>query len=113
MLFGPVADASQATGIGQWAKINEFDSQNGEWANAVMEAQVSQRAIDDARYANTMFQNMTYTFKLPANLATGDYLLRSEMLALHASESLDGAQFYIGVLNIQCSIGDARYANTL
>lgn len=71
--------ASMATGIGSWAKINEFDDEDGEWANQIMEA-----------------QNMTYTFKLPSNLATGDYLLRGEMEALHASEEIDGAQFYIG-----------------
>ena len=39
---------------------------------------------------------MTYTFKLPANLATGDYLLRSEMETLHASQTLGTTQFYIG-----------------
>ena len=41
-------------------------------------------------------QNMTYTFKLPANLATGDYLLRSEMETLHAAQTLGTTQFYIG-----------------
>ena len=44
---------------------------------------------------------MTYTFKLPLNLASGDYLLRSEMLALHASETLNGAQFYIGCAQLR------------
>ena len=78
-LYGPVSNASQATGIGTWYKINEFDEQGGQWANVIMEA-----------------QNMTYTFKLPSNLATGDYLLRGEMEALHASEEVNGAQFYIG-----------------
>ena len=78
-LYGPISDATQATGLGTWTKIDELDYQGTEWANEVMEA-----------------QNMTYTFKLPANLATGDYLLRGEMEALHASETLDGAQFYIG-----------------
>ena len=80
-LYGPVSDASQATGLGTWTKIDEFDYDKStlEWANEVMEA-----------------QNMTYSFKLPSGLATGDYLLRSEMLALHGSQTLNGAQFYIG-----------------
>lgn len=82
-LYGPVSDATQATGIGKWVKINEFDEQSGEWANQIMEA-----------------QNMTYSFKLPTNLATGDYLLRGEMEALHASEEVNGAQFYIGCAQI-------------
>jgi lytic cellulose monooxygenase (C1-hydroxylating) len=82
-LYGPVSDASQATGIGNWVKIDEFDSQGGEWANQIMEA-----------------ANMTYTFKLPTNLATGDYLLRGEMEALHVSEEVNGTQFYIGCAQI-------------
>lgn len=58
MLFGPVSDASQATGIGSWTKIDELDYKGGEWANQIMEA-----------------QNMTYEFNLPAKLASGDYLV--------------------------------------
>jgi cellulase len=74
-LFGPVDNASMATGIGSWVKINEFDSENCTWANAIMEA-----------------NNMKYSFNLPTALATGEYLLPSEMLALHESQSLGGAQ---------------------
>ncbi|KAJ8120125.1 hypothetical protein O1611_g10445 [Lasiodiplodia mahajangana] len=40
--------------------------------------------------------DMTHTFKLPSSLESGEYLLRSEMLALHGSQTLGGAQFYIG-----------------
>ena len=72
-LFGPVSDAKSATGIGQWAKIQELDYTGGKWANEIMEA-----------------QSMTLEFKLPAKLATGDYLLRSEMLALHGAQSMNG-----------------------
>jgi cellulase len=56
-LYGPVSDAKTATGVGQWFKIDERDYVNGKWANEFMEA-----------------QNMTYEFKLPAKLPTGDYL---------------------------------------
>ncbi|KAL9623595.1 MAG: hypothetical protein Q9160_002051 [Pyrenula sp. 1 TL-2023] len=83
-LYGPVADASKATGLGTWYKINELDYANGEWANQVMEA-----------------AGMTYNFTLPAKLASGDYLLRSEMLALHGSTTLNGAQFYIGCAQLR------------
>lgn len=102
MLFGPVADASQATGIGSWVKVDEQDYVDGKWANEIMEA-----------------VNMTHTFKLPAKLASGDYLvcgsiwwmigcsmltdiqLRSEMLALHGSMTEGGAQFYIGCMQLR------------
>ncbi|KAL9108315.1 MAG: hypothetical protein Q9227_006914 [Pyrenula ochraceoflavens] len=82
-LYGPISNAAQATGVGSWAKIDERDYVNGQWANEYMEA-----------------AGMTYNFTLPAKLATGDYLLRSEMLALHASTTLGGAQFYIGCMQL-------------
>jgi cellulase len=79
-LYGPVDDASQATGIGAgWFKIDEQNQVGGKWASEVMQA-----------------HNMTHEFKLPTGLASGEYLLRSEMLALHSSQTKDGAQFYIG-----------------
>ncbi|KAK0111182.1 hypothetical protein ONS95_001558 [Cadophora gregata] len=84
MLYGPVDDASMATGIGSWVKIDEFDSENGIWANEIM-----------------MAQDMTYSFKLPTGLASGEYLLRSEMLALHGSQTIGGAQFYIGCAQLK------------
>lgn len=79
-LFGPVDDASQATGIGAgWFKIDELDYVDGKWANEIMGA-----------------ANMSREFKLPTGLASGEYLLRSEMLALHGAQTVGGAQFYIG-----------------
>ncbi|KAK6070236.1 endoglucanase II (glycosyl hydrolase family 61) [Seiridium cupressi] len=79
-LFGPVDDAAQATGIGAgWFKIDERDYVDGAWAN---------------EYVGDNGGN--YTFSLPTGLQSGDYLLRSEMLALHSSETVGGAQFYIG-----------------
>jgi len=91
-LFGPVDDASEAAGVGSWFKIDEFVQDNGTWANAIMEQ-----------------NNMTYSFNLPADLASGEYLLRSEMLALHGSQSLGGAQWYIGCaqLKITGTAGDS------
>ncbi|RAL58145.1 hypothetical protein DID88_002349 [Monilinia fructigena] len=74
-LFGPVDDASQATGIGEWFKIDEYVEVNGTWASNLMDA-----------------GNMSYTFNLPTGMATGEYLLRSEMLALHGAQTLGGAQ---------------------
>ncbi|KAH9211796.1 glycosyl hydrolase family 61-domain-containing protein, partial [Leptodontidium sp. 2 PMI_412] len=83
-LYGPVNDATMATGVGSWIKIDEFDSENGTWANEIM-----------------MAQDMTYSFKLPTGLTSGEYLLRSEMLALHGSQTIGGAQFYMGCAQLK------------
>ncbi|KAH6618859.1 endoglucanase-like protein II [Boeremia exigua] len=84
-LFGPVDDASQATGIGAgWFKIDEQDQVDGKWANEIMGA-----------------NNMTREFKLPTGLASGEYLLRSEMLALHGAQTVGGGQFYIGCAQLK------------
>ncbi|KAF1925486.1 lytic polysaccharide monooxygenase [Didymella exigua CBS 183.55] len=84
-LYGPVDDAAQATGIGAgWFKIDELDQVDGKWANEIMQA-----------------ANMTHEFKLPTGLASGEYLLRSEMLALHGAQTVGGAQFYIGCAQLK------------
>ncbi|CAI6337381.1 unnamed protein product [Periconia digitata] len=84
MLFGPVDDASATTGVGSWFKIDELNYADGKWANEIMGA-----------------DNMTHEFKLPAGLASGEYLLRSEMLALHSAQTVGGAQFYIGCAQLK------------
>ncbi|KAA8574691.1 hypothetical protein EYC84_003941 [Monilinia fructicola] len=65
---------------------------NGTWASNLMDA-----------------GNMSYTFNLPTGMATGEYLLRSEMLALHGAQTLGGAQWYIGCaqLSITGTSGDS------
>lgn len=58
-LYGPVDDASQATGVGAgWFKIDELDYKGGKWASEIMGA-----------------NNMTYEFKLPTGLKSGEYLV--------------------------------------
>ncbi|KAI1497986.1 glycosyl hydrolase family 61-domain-containing protein [Biscogniauxia marginata] len=85
MLYGPVDSAAAATGVGAgWFKIDELDYVEGKWANEIMSA-----------------QDMKHTFSLPSNLASGEYLLRSEMLALHGAQDLNGAQFYIGCAQLK------------
>ncbi|EPS40743.1 hypothetical protein H072_5397 [Dactylellina haptotyla CBS 200.50] len=83
-LFGPVSSAQSATGVGSWFKVQEQDYVDGKWANEVI-----------------MANNGLFSFKLPTNLASGEYLLRSEMLALHASQTVGGAQFYIGCMQLK------------
>jgi hypothetical protein len=56
----PVKDAATATGAGAgWVKIDEVDYVGGKWASEIMGA-----------------ANMTHEFKLPAGLASGEYLVR-------------------------------------
>ncbi|KAH7399077.1 glycosyl hydrolase family 61-domain-containing protein [Phaeosphaeria sp. MPI-PUGE-AT-0046c] len=82
-----VDNAATDTGIGGgWFKIDELDVVGGKWASEVMQA-----------------NNMTHEFKLPEGLKSGEYLLRSEMLALHSSQNLKGGQFYIGCAQLKIS----------
>lgn len=66
-----------------WTKIAEDGFSNGQWA---VERLIANKG--------------KYDVKLPASLATGDYLLRAEIIALHEAEtnfltnSVRGAQFY-------------------
>ncbi|KAF1973745.1 hypothetical protein BU23DRAFT_464059 [Bimuria novae-zelandiae CBS 107.79] len=84
MLFGPVDSAKAATGVGSWFKIDELDYVDGKWANEIMGA-----------------ANMSHEFTLPTGLPSGEYLLRSEMLALHGAQTVGGAQFYIGCAQLK------------
>lgn len=84
-LYGPVDDASQETGVGAgWFKIDELDYVDGKWANEIMGA-----------------SEMQHEFTLPTGLPSGEYLLRSEMLALHGAQTVGGAQFYIGCAQLK------------
>ncbi|PPQ77631.1 hypothetical protein CVT24_005455 [Panaeolus cyanescens] len=60
-----------------WFKIQQDVYANGEWASDTL--------------AKSGFR---YNVKIPKNIASGDYLLRHENLALHGASSLGGAQFY-------------------
>ncbi|RPA84806.1 hypothetical protein BJ508DRAFT_412537 [Ascobolus immersus RN42] len=46
-----------------------------------------------------------YSHRIPSNIASGDYLLRSEVIALHAASSYPGAQFYMGCAQITVTGG--------
>ncbi|EFQ92268.1 hypothetical protein PTT_10713 [Pyrenophora teres f. teres 0-1] len=89
MLYGPVADASQTSGEGAgWFKIDELDSVGGKWASQVM-----------------IGENYTHEFSLPEGLPEGEYLLRSEMVALHNAQLVGGAEFYVGCAQLKVEGG--------
>jgi cellulase len=46
-------------------------------------------------------QNSTWTSTIPSDIAPGNYLLRHELLALHAAGSVNGAQFYPVCANLE------------
>ncbi|RYP61421.1 hypothetical protein DL769_007706 [Monosporascus sp. CRB-8-3] len=85
-LYGPVSGAAaSASGVGAgWFKIDELNYEGGRWANEIMSA-----------------KDMKHSFRLPERLPSGEYLLRSEMLALHGAQTVGGAQFYIGCAQLK------------
>ncbi|KAF9871230.1 glycosyl hydrolase family 61 [Colletotrichum karsti] len=80
-----VDDAANASPEGlSWFKISEKGLQNGRWA------------VDDMR-ADDGWHNFT----MPACVASGEYLMRVELLALQESQLKNGAQFYMECAQIQ------------
>lgn len=75
-----VDDAASADASGEFFKIFEggyFES-NQTWANDLINEGCGLQS-----------------FTIPSDVATGDYLLRAETIALHAAGSAGGAQFYM------------------
>lgn len=91
----------------EWVKVDEggFDVASQTWATADLEA-----------------NNMSWTMTVPSDLATGNYVFRHEIIALHGASSLNGAQNYPQCLNIQVTgggsaspagtLGEALYSET-
>ncbi|OSD05161.1 lytic polysaccharide monooxygenase [Trametes coccinea BRFM310] len=50
-----------------------------------------------------------YTFKVPSDIAPGNYLIRAEVIALHVASSIGGAQFYMSCY--QVNVGGSGSAN--
>jgi cellulase len=80
MYLSAVDDAATADASGEFFKIFEggyFES-NQTWANDLINEGCGKQ-----------------TFTIPSDIATGDYLLRAETVALHAAGSEGGAQYYM------------------
>lgn len=81
-----VADASTADGSTGWFKVFEDG-----WAAA-------NKGAGDNDYWGTKDMNDCcgkVDVPLPKDLASGDYLLRAEVIALHTASSSGGAQLYM------------------
>ncbi|KAF9002942.1 glycoside hydrolase family 61 protein F [Cyathus striatus] len=60
----------------------------------------------DGKWAATDILNITnyvYTFTIPPKLKAGQYIVRHEIIALHAAYAYPGAQFYPSCIQIQVS----------
>ncbi|KAH6615644.1 glycoside hydrolase family 61 protein [Chaetomium sp. MPI-SDFR-AT-0129] len=74
-----VDDALSDTGIGGgWFKIQEDGYNNGQWGTSTVISNGGEHSIE-----------------IPACIPEGQYLLRAEMIALHAAGSTAGAQLYM------------------
>ncbi|KAF8648202.1 hypothetical protein AX16_006341 [Volvariella volvacea WC 439] len=69
-----------------WFKVHEAGkTSDGKWA------------ATDVLYAN----NHIYTFTIPRNLRPGQYIIRHEILALHAAWAYPGVQVYPSCIQVQ------------
>ncbi|KAH7313756.1 glycosyl hydrolase family 61-domain-containing protein [Stachybotrys elegans] len=82
-------EASDYLGDGDWFKVyslttSEINEQGLQWATTMN---------------NVGIRNFTFT--LPDELPSGNYLMRAEHIGLHSAGNEGGAQFYIGCAQVQ------------
>ncbi|EJD51746.1 hypothetical protein AURDEDRAFT_143034 [Auricularia subglabra TFB-10046 SS5] len=98
--LGKVANASTAAGASTgWFKIHDggLMSNNPDYfANQVLN--------DNCGH---------WTFKIPSDVAAGQYLLRAETIALHVAGSSGGAQFYMSCYQLNISGGGSANPPTV
>ncbi|KAI0389189.1 carbohydrate-binding module family 1 protein [Xylariaceae sp. FL0594] len=91
-----VSDAKTDPGYGGgWFKIQEDGYNNGVWGTSKVINNAGKHAI-----------------KIPDCLPDGQYLLRAEMIALHAAGSPQGAQLYMECAQINITGGSAKVTPT-
>ncbi|KAF8330601.1 glycoside hydrolase, partial [Cantharellus anzutake] len=75
----------------KWFKISELGqkSPGGDW------------------YMKDLFNGEPYSVQIPTGLPDGQYLLRSELIALHRAQSSGGAEFYPSCMQLSISGGKA------
>ncbi|TVY84302.1 putative endo-beta-1,4-glucanase D [Lachnellula suecica] len=80
-----VANAATDVGAGSWFKVDEFgyDVATNKWGTDLLNDNCGKRS-----------------FKVPADLAPGNYLVRAEAIALHTASTAGGAQFYMTCFQI-------------
>nr|AWM99279.1 lytic polysaccharide monooxygenase 9 [Rhizophlyctis rosea] len=97
---GPCAAYIAKSGTNQWAKIaeNTWSTANGGdgWCSYAVSA-----------------NDNKWSFKLPAGLASGSYVLRVEHLGLHQASQPNGAQFYVRCMDINVTGGGSSVGSPL
>ncbi|KAH6684371.1 glycoside hydrolase family 61 protein [Halenospora varia] len=83
-----VTDAKTNVGDGSWFKVAEdgYNTATKKWGTDLLNDNCGKRS-----------------FKVPSNIAPGNYLLRAEAIALHAAQSSGGAQLYMTCFQINVS----------
>ncbi|KAG8736326.1 hypothetical protein FRC12_017686 [Ceratobasidium sp. 428] len=66
---------------------------------------ISQEGLLGGQTWSSPKSNGRYSFKIPSNIAPGQYLLRGETIGLHASSTYPGAQFYMSCVQINVTGG--------
>jgi len=79
-----------------WFKIYEDGYVNGEWA-------VTRLLANDGRL----------NFTIPTDIAAGNYLIRGEIIALHGAYVLNGAQPYVGCVEVTISSSGSASPSTV
>jgi len=80
-----VSSATTDMGAGSWFKVDEegYNPTTKKWGTDTLNDNCGKRS-----------------FKVPASLAPGNYLVRAEAIALHAASTSGGAQFYMTCFQI-------------
>ncbi|EMD68707.1 hypothetical protein GGP41_008708 [Bipolaris sorokiniana] len=92
-----VSNAASASPSGlQWFKVAEDGLQGSTWG------------------VDRMISNNGWTeFTVPSCIASGQYLVRAELIALHSASSVGGAQFYIGCAQVNVSASGSKTGTTV
>ncbi|KAG8992684.1 hypothetical protein FRB94_011382 [Tulasnella sp. JGI-2019a] len=73
-------------------KCSDFQSTNAEWLK------IDEAGLDNSTgkwiQEDTLYAGKPYTFTFPTGVPAGEYLMRSEIIALHNAQSAGGAEFY-------------------
>ncbi|OCL08623.1 lytic polysaccharide monooxygenase [Glonium stellatum] len=85
-----VADATTADGSSSWFKVAQdtYAGTTASWGTEILNSNCGKR-----------------TFTVPKSLASGNYLVRAEAIALHTASSTGGAQFYMSCFQINVTGG--------
>lgn len=80
-----------------WFKIDEAGLADGKWASDKLIAGALAMLGPRLRcpdLACAFIDGSKWTVTIPSSIASGQYLLRHEILALHSASTLNGGQFY-------------------